>query len=76
MYMLQFLKNIDDKLSTSYILRFHFGYRIPGMFGVNVFVLPIKIFLGIFIIGTYPKKIGKYSGLFIYLSNFFLWLSL
>ena len=46
------LKNIDDKLSTSYT-KFIFCYRILRMSDVNVSVLPIKIILGIFIIRIY-----------------------
>lgn len=62
MNMVQFLKILMFNCQQA-ILCFHFGYRISRMSGVNVSVLPIKIILGIFIIRTYPKKIGKYSGL-------------
>ena len=75
MCKLQFLKILMINCQQA-ILSFYFGYRILRMSDVNVSVLPIKIILGIFIIRTYPKKIGKYSMLLNYLSHFFLSLSL
>ena len=75
MCKLQFLQILLINCQQA-ILSFYFGYRILRMSDVNVSVLPIKIILGIFIIRTYPKKIGKYSMLLNYLSHFFLSLSL